>query len=56
MTVLSPRQYDFLVATYCEGSLQARCRRWKWQEEKNEAPPEDLLPNGYYASASTLHD
>jgi hypothetical protein len=47
---ISIRQYEFLVATYCDGELQSRCRRRKWHEEKAEAPPAGLLPNGYYAS------
>lgn len=50
---LSIRQYEFLVATYCEGALQQRCKRRKWQEEKKELPPANLLPNGYYTSVSS---
>lgn len=50
---LSIRQYEFLIATYCEGELQQRCKRRKWHEEKNELPPANLLPNGYYSSTST---
>ena len=46
---ISDRLYDFLVATYCEGDLQPRCKRRKWHEEKEENPPELMLPNGYFS-------
>ena len=49
---LSIRQYEFLIVTYCEGKLQERCKRRQWQVEKNEIPPENLLPNGYYSTVA----
>ena len=49
---ISARQHDFLVATYCEGELQQRCKRRKWQQEKGEDPPAHLLPNGYFSALS----
>lgn len=44
---ISTRQYEFLIATYCEGDLRPQCKRTKWRVEKNEEPPDALLPNGY---------
>jgi len=45
---ISTRLRDFLVATYCEGELQLRCKRRKWQEDKGDDPPGQMLPNGYF--------
>ena len=49
---ISTRQYELLLNTYCEGKLQAMCRRMKWRTEKNEEPPADLCPNGYLVGKS----
>lgn len=51
---LSARQYQFLVATYCQGDLQARCKRKKWREDKCAEPPDELLPNGYFIDLSKV--
>jgi hypothetical protein len=54
---ISTRQYEFLIATYCEGDLQPQCKRMKWRQNKNEEPPETLLPNGYLiGSTSRVYD
>lgn len=54
---ISTRQYEFLVVTYCEGQLQSQCKRMKWRRDKNQEPPEALLPNGYLVgSASKFYD
>jgi len=44
---LSMRQYTLLVDSYCDGQLQSKCRRMKWQREQLEPPPLNLCPNGY---------
>lgn len=43
------KQYQLLIESYCEGTLQAMCRRMKFREEKGTAPPAHLCPNGYSA-------
>ena len=40
---ISTRQYEFLIATYCEGDLQPQCKRMKWRQCQNEDPPETRL-------------
>jgi len=54
---ISTRQYEFLIATYCEGDLRPQCKRMKWRQNKKEEPPETLLPNGYLiGSTSRVYD
>ena len=54
---ISNRQYEFLIATYCEGDLRPQCKRMKWRQNKKEEPPETLLPNGYLiGSTSRVYD
>jgi len=54
---ISTRQYEFLITTYCEGGLRSQCKRMKWRRDKNEEPPETLLPNGYLVgSTSRVYD
>jgi hypothetical protein len=43
----SANQYQLLVESYCEGSLQTMCRRQQYRKELSEEVPEDLAPNGY---------
>lgn len=41
------KQYSFLIANYCEGSLQAKCRRIQYETEFHKVAPPELAPNGY---------
>ena len=50
---MEQRQYEFWVATYCEGKLQAQCKRLKWLTEKSETPPDNLLPTGCLMGSDT---
>lgn len=44
---MSPKQYELLVQSYCEGSLHRNCHRKKYREEFSKEPPDDMAPNGY---------
>ena len=41
------RQYLLLVESYCEGGLQPRCQRIRYEDEFEQKAPEELAPNGY---------
>jgi len=41
------KQRRLLVESYCEGSLQPRCRRLQYETEFCKGAPEELAPNGY---------
>ena len=47
---ISDREYNLLVTTYCEGTLQERCKRLKYWRETGEAAPADMSPLGYQTS------
>ena len=41
------RQYQLLIDSYCEGSLQQNCRRLEYETAYSKKAPESLAPNGY---------
>lgn len=43
----SSKQFQLLIESYCEGVLQAKCRRLQYENEFCKEAPTDLAPNGY---------
>lgn len=43
----SGRQFRLLVDSYCEGTLQPRCKRLRYKAEFCKEAPDELAPNGY---------
>jgi len=41
------KQYRLLVESYCEGSLQPKCRRIQYETDFHKEAPAQLAPNGY---------
>lgn len=41
------KKVSMLAESYCEGNLQAMCRRKAYQKEFGKEPPPGLAPNGY---------
>lgn len=37
----------FLVEIYCKGRKMDDCFRKKYRREHGQAPPENMMPNGY---------
>lgn len=45
---ISDEHYNFLVQSFCATDNYLNCKRFKWKNEKNEEPPFDMLPNGFF--------